>query len=85
MDVNKRDMKFNGIWVDIYRDTKFTTSEGYLTDAAKTIMRANGLRTLDELLDFIPGFFSKGNMGREDVKVKENHVFDEEKAHLKKY
>ena len=75
MDVNKRDLKFNGIWVDTYKDTKFTTAEGYLTDDAKDIMRANSLRTLEELLDFIPGYFSRGmNTGQ----VKESHVYGEE-------
>ena len=57
--VDKHNLKFQGRWVDTYRNVQFLTAEGYLTEEAKSIMRKNGLRTLEELLDFVPGYWGR--------------------------
>ena len=58
-------------WKDIL-PFKFTTNEGYLTDDAKEFMKLNGLRTLDEALNFVEikgfGYWYSNDLARPDVK-----------------
>lgn len=57
-------------WKDVI-PFNFVDGTGFLTDEAKDFMRKNGLRTLDEALNFIEingfGYFYSNDLDRPDV------------------
>ena len=58
-------------WKDVV-PFNFTDGSGYLTDEAKDFMRKNGLRTLDEALNYVElkgfGYWYSNDLARPDVK-----------------
>ncbi len=71
----KQNYKFTGNWVTPakYRQN-LLTSEGYLTDYAKSLMKELKVYNLEDLLNALPGYFSRG---MEHGEAKQSHVYAE--------